>query len=163
MDSRIEVVVVIIEIHSCRLWKIFICFVQIADITCHDSENTGGQRRMMQSNFLIKIIVSPNFFFGKQIIMQVHSEDCVCLFWHTVAHDKQWMIILIQPCSFFRWDFVFVPRFPHHKAIVHRINLTLLIVWEVHFFDDLTPKFQLLHREVQLLFQSLEIFLCMLL
>ena len=44
------------------------------------SENTGGQRRMMQSNFLIKIIVSPNFFFGKQIIMQVHSEDCVCLF-----------------------------------------------------------------------------------
>ena len=48
-------------------------------------------------------------------------------------------------------------------TLITAINLPLLIVWEVHFFDDLTPKFQLLHREVQLLFQSLEIFLCMLL
>jgi len=46
-----------------------------ADVTCHDSENTGGQRRMMQGNFLIEVVVSTDFFFGKEIVMQVHAKD----------------------------------------------------------------------------------------
>ena len=35
---------------------------------------------MMQGNFLIEVVVSTDFFFGKEIVMQVHAKDRVCLF-----------------------------------------------------------------------------------
>ena len=73
--------------------------------------------------------------------LQVHPQDGVGLLGHPVPHNKQRMIILIQPCPFLLRYPRFVPGPAHHESVVKGVDLPGFIIWKIHVIYDLCQSF----------------------
>jgi hypothetical protein len=72
VDARVKIIMVIVQIHPGRSRKIFISFVIVADLACQYSEYASGKGRVVERDFLVKVIIALQLLFCKQIAVKEH-------------------------------------------------------------------------------------------
>ena len=73
---------------------------------------------MVQRYGLIKFVIPQQLLVGKAVTQQLHAMNGVGLFTHTLAVNKQWVIVFIQQMPFFLRNFAFVIRPAHQESII---------------------------------------------
>jgi len=85
MDAVLCVVMCIFDIQHGGLAEIVICLFLHAKLGSHNTENTGGERRVVGGQLFVVFIGIFNSSVFLLILKQKMGQNCVCLFAHLIA------------------------------------------------------------------------------